>query len=54
MRKITPLNSILLVVFLWVSISNIIQAINCPKMSQTELFMHIPKSFVCDWDRCKY
>jgi len=40
---------VLVAVFLWVAISNIIQAFKCPKMSQTELFLHIPKSFVCDW-----
>ncbi len=43
---------VLVAVFLWVAISNIIQAFKCPKMSQTELFLHIPKSFVCDWQHC--
>lgn len=40
---------VLVAVFLWVVISNIIQAFKCPEMSQTELFIHIPKSFVCDY-----
>ena len=43
---------VLYFVLVWVSISNVIQAFKCPKMSQTELFLHIPKSFVCDWDNC--
>lgn len=41
-----------LVLLLWVVISNITQAIKCPKMSQTELLMHIPKSFVRDYQHC--
>lgn len=43
---------ILLTVFLWLSISNIIQAFNCPEMTNTELFLHLPKSFICDWTSC--
>ena len=43
---------VLVAVFLWLGISNVIQAFKCPKMSQTELFLHIPKSFVCDWQHC--
>ena len=43
---------VLVAMFLWVSISNVIQAIKCPKMSQTELFIHMPKSFVLDWKNC--
>ncbi len=43
---------LLVAVFLWVSVSNIIQAFKCPKMTQTELFLHIHKSFVCDWQHC--
>lgn len=39
--------------FLWVGISTLIQAFKCKYMTQTELFLHIPKSFVCDWKKCK-
>ena len=46
------LYTVLVVVFLWVAVSNIIQAFKCPEMTQTELFIHIPKSFVCDWQHC--
>ena len=40
---------LLILVITWVSITNLIQAFKCPKMTQTELFLHIPKSAVCDW-----
>ena len=39
-------------VFLWVAISTTIQRFKCPQMTETELFIHIPKSFVCDWKHC--
>lgn len=43
----------LIALFCWMSITNIIQAFKCPKMTQTELLLHINKSFVCDWNKCK-
>jgi membrane protein involved in colicin uptake len=43
---------VLVAVFLWAAISTMTQAFKCPEMSQTELFIHIPKSFVCDWQHC--
>jgi len=43
---------ILAAALLWTVISNIIQVFKCHKMSQTELFIHIPKSFICDWQYC--
>lgn len=43
---------VLIAVFWWVVISNTIQAFKCPEMSMTELFIHIPKSLVCDWEHC--
>jgi len=46
------LKIILICVSLWVSISSIIQAFKCHEMTQTELFLHIPESFVCDWKDC--
>lgn len=42
----------LVAVFLWVAISSTIQRFKCTKMSETELFLHIPKSFVCNWQHC--
>ena len=46
------LYTVLVAVLLWVAVSNIIQAFKCPKMTNTELFLHIPKSVVCDWQHC--
>ena len=43
---------VLVAVFLWVAISSTIQRFKCTEMSETELFIHIPKSFVCDWQHC--
>ena len=42
-----------IVMFFWLFISNLIQAFNCPKMSQTELFMQLPNSFIGNWKYCK-
>jgi len=44
---------ILAALFLWVAISGIIQRFKCPSLSETEIFLHIPKSFICDWHNCK-
>lgn len=46
------INIILISALVWISISTMVQAFLCPKMSQTELFLRIPKSFVCNWDNC--
>jgi len=43
---------VLIITLVWLMISNIIQAFKCPTMSQTELFIHLPKSFICDWKEC--
>ena len=44
-----PLYTVLVAVLLWVSVSTMIQAFKCTDMTQTQLFLHIPESFVCDW-----
>ena len=36
----------------WILISTTIQVLKCPKMTQTEIFLHIPKSFMCNWTEC--
>jgi len=46
------LYTVLVAVFLWVMVSNTIQAFKCPSMTRTQLFLHTPKSFVCDWQHC--
>ena len=43
---------ILVIILLWLTISNTVQAFKCSKMTQTELFIHIPKSFACNWEYC--
>jgi hypothetical protein len=42
---------IIMLPLLWVGISTFIQALKCPEMSQTELLLHVPKSFICDWTK---
>ena len=46
------LYTLLVAVLLWVAVSSVIQAFKCTDMTQTQLFLHIPKSFVCDWKHC--
>ena len=45
--------SALIAVLLWIAISSAIQRFACAKMTATEVFLRIPKSFVCDWEKCK-
>ena len=40
---------ILIIVFLWVVVSNTIQAFSCSEMTNTQLLLHIPQSFIGDW-----
>ena len=37
----------------WLSLTTTIQAFKCPSMTQTELFLKIPKSFIFDWVECE-
>ena len=41
---------ILLSLFMWVFVTNIIQTLKCPRMTQTELFLSIPNSFLLRWN----
>lgn len=36
----------------WLAVSNGIQAIECPHMTQTELFLRLPQSFIGEWRYC--
>jgi hypothetical protein len=38
---------------IWISISSTIQRFKCPKMTETEIFLNIPNSIVCDWKSCE-
>lgn len=42
----------LIILISWVSASNIIQAFKCPKMTRTELFIHLPQSVIWDFETC--
>lgn len=44
---------ILILCFVWVSISSIILRFKCPKLTETEILISIPKSFVCDFKICE-
>jgi hypothetical protein len=44
---------IIVSVLLWCTISCFIQRFKCPKMTETEIFLNIPQSFVCNWQHCK-
>lgn len=46
------LYTVVVAVLLWVAVSSMIQAFKCTDMTQTQLFLNIPKSFVCDWKHC--
>jgi len=41
---------LLIIISCWVSISTMIEALLNPKMTQTELFLHIPQSVIFNWD----
>lgn len=52
-RKTTiALYAMLVAVFMWVAISSAIQRFKCAKLTETEIFIRIPNSFVCDWANC--
>lgn len=36
----------------WFTLTNIIQAFKCEKMTQTELFLNIPKSILLNFKEC--
>ena len=46
------LYAMLIFAIVWVAISVIIQRFKCPKMTETELFINIPNSVVCNWQDC--
>ena len=41
--------TIYILVILWISISTVIQRFKTPELTETELLLRIPKSFICDW-----
>lgn len=43
---------ILVMILFWIAISTIIQRLRCPAMTETELLLNLPNSFIGDW-ACK-
>jgi hypothetical protein len=41
----------LAVFMIWIAVSNTIQAFKCPEMTTTELFLHLPKTIIGDWQQ---
>lgn len=37
---------------IWIGISSTIQRFKCTKLTETELFIKIPNTFVGDWSNC--
>lgn len=48
----TYLYYLLIASFLWLWGTNIAQTLKCPEMTQTQLFLHLPQSFVLDFKDC--
>ena len=44
--------SLLMVSIMWLVVSISIQRFRCTKMTETELFLQIPRAFICDWKEC--
>jgi hypothetical protein len=40
------------VIIIWVNISCLIQSLKCPQMTQTQIFLNIPHSILCEWKCC--
>lgn len=45
---------LLIIFMLWIVFSSMIQRFKCPNMTETEIFLHIPKSVICDWEKCDH
>ena len=48
------LHTIIAVMLLWIAVSGIIQRFKCPSMTETELFLNIPKYAVFNWKHCSF
>lgn len=44
---------IVIPVLLWVYTTVMIQRFKCSEMTETQLFLNIPNSIVCNWQHCK-
>jgi len=43
---------VIMAIILWIPICTVIQRFKCPAMTETQLFLHIPSSFMCNWKNC--
>lgn len=43
---------VMLILFLWMALTNSVPAFKCPKMTQTELFLHLPKTAILNFNNC--
>lgn len=43
----------IIIILLWVGVTTIIQMFKCPELTQTEIFLNIPKSFMLNWKNCQ-
>lgn len=43
---------IFIFILLWIGITTMCQAYWCHKMTNTELFFHLPKSLIFDYEHC--
>ena len=48
----TVISGILVFILFWVLTTNVIQSFKCPKMTNMEIFLNMPKSFVLDFEDC--
>ena len=53
MKLLRILSRLLIFVMLWISVTTLIQAYKCTKLTQTELFYRIPDSIILDFEVCE-
>ena len=44
---------LIIIILMWISVTNTIQAFKCPKMTHTELFLHLPKTIMLNFEKNK-
>ena len=43
--------SLMFIVMLWIVVTNVIMTFRNPQMTQTQLFLHIPKTVILNFDK---
>lgn len=49
-RRTTIIGIILVLLLLWIGVTSIIARFKNPKLTETELFLRIPKSFILNFE----